>query len=113
MHRVSNDLLPSCGHSEAHYKHLHIVNNIMISASIDLIWSHKKWVNYTRSSTKMIRNGIGIWTKKILFTIERYDKICHQSTPRRQTCVMVKTWVMTSHERHSEPGSDVHDCLAL
>ena len=33
-----------------------------------------------------------------------FHKICHQSTPQRQTCVVVKTYIMMSHVGHSERG---------
>ena len=41
----------------------------------------------------------------------RCDKICHQSTPRHQTCIVVKTCIMASHVSHSKRGTVIYDCL--
>ena len=38
---------------------------------------------------------------------------CHLGTPRRQTCVMMKTCVMTSRMRDSEGGSVISDFLVI
>ena len=80
--------------------------------AIDLICFHNKC--YTRGSVLLLIKMIGIWSLEFIyefFTLARYDNVCHQTTPRRQMCAMMKTCVMTSsHVRHSERGSD---CLVL
>ena len=40
-------------------------------------------------------------------------EIRHKSMPRRQTCVVIKTCIMTSQVRHSELGSVISDCLVV
>ena len=64
----------------------------------------------TRSSSRMIRirtQGFSLG----FFTIGRWDKVCHQSTPQRQACTVMKTCIITSHVHHSERGSVISDCL--
>ena len=88
-------------------------------APIDLIFFHKNLrsiIPVARSSFKMMRVGIQIWTQefnKWLFTIAsaRQDNICHQCMPQRQMCVVIKTCIMTSKVHHSEWGSTISDCL--
>ena len=78
------------------------------------------WFFYTRSiipmarfTVKMIRFGIRICTQEFIlgfFAIERHGKICHQSMPQHQTCVVMKICIITSH---SERWSVISDCLVV
>ena len=81
-------------------------------ALIDLIFVHN---NYYPRGSVLLKDDPDL-DSRILFKNSsplgdyyRYAKICHQSTPRRQMCVMMKTCVMTSHVRHSERGSVISD----
>ena len=70
-------------------------NNSKAIAPIYLIFCTRSIIPMARSSSKMIRIIlVHIWTQEFvkgLFTIENFDKICHQRMPRRQTCAVVKT----------------------
>ena len=70
-----------------------------------------------RSTSKLIRIGTSRSTLKNLFTdsspLGDRNKRCHQSMPRCQTCIMMKTCVMTSHVRHRQRGSVISDCLVI
>ena len=84
------------------------MRNSKIIAPIYLIFVHKKY--YTHASPLLSDDPYRDLDSIIYSRIRHHQKI-GQSMPQRQTCIIIKTCVMTSHVPRSERGSVIADCL--
>ena len=110
------------------YMNMHAVNMWLTDAATVVVgadwtlhpWRHNNVGSVTAGQARHnSSNGGGSLRARLDTTLVYFSPLgdratlCHQSTPRHQTCVMMKTCGMTCRVRHSERWSAIFDCLVF